>query len=240
MSGGDVAPLGEDAVNQLHGLFKWASRSKKGLLVFIDEAEAFLASRNGSTASETTESHVRNALNALLYQTGSPSTNFMLVLASNRPADMDSAILDRIDVSLHIDLPRFEERKRMIKLYKEMHVTRILLETQNTNWLFSGASMEKRSIQEDCNTEETLNYITEETDGFSGREISKLFIAIRYSLLLSPESTLTLKELEKVVAAKKIEHRMKQSRGWSKDSADSQNKSVDEKSKKDFKKKQKI
>jgi len=33
MSGGDVGPLGEDAVNQLHGLFKWAVTSKKGLLV---------------------------------------------------------------------------------------------------------------------------------------------------------------------------------------------------------------
>ena len=30
MSGGDVGPLGEDAVNQLHGLFKWAASSKKG------------------------------------------------------------------------------------------------------------------------------------------------------------------------------------------------------------------
>ena len=30
MSGGDVGPLGEDAVNQLHGLFKWAASSTKG------------------------------------------------------------------------------------------------------------------------------------------------------------------------------------------------------------------
>lgn len=48
MSGGDVGPLGEDAVNQLHGLFKWAATSKKGLLVFIDEADAFLSSRGTS------------------------------------------------------------------------------------------------------------------------------------------------------------------------------------------------
>jgi hypothetical protein len=35
MSGGDVAPLGEDAVNQLHSVFKWASRSSRGLLSFL-------------------------------------------------------------------------------------------------------------------------------------------------------------------------------------------------------------
>ena len=34
MSGGDVGPLGDDAVNQLHSLFKWAESSRRGLLVF--------------------------------------------------------------------------------------------------------------------------------------------------------------------------------------------------------------
>jgi len=92
MSGGDVGPLGEDAVNQLHGLFKWAATSKKGLLVlfifkynnsdnyydllqvFIDEADAFLSSRGtmgdiaGNGVNE--DPHSRHALNALLYQTG--------------------------------------------------------------------------------------------------------------------------------------------------------------------------
>jgi ATPase family AAA domain-containing protein 3A/B len=71
MSGGDVAPLGEDAVSQLHGLFQWAARSRKGLLVFIDEAEAFLAARTSAGRSDDpSDVHIRNALNALLYQTG--------------------------------------------------------------------------------------------------------------------------------------------------------------------------
>ena len=85
MSGGDVGPLGEDAVNQLHGLFKWAASSKKGLLVFIDEADAFLSSRGTSSGvSNNEDPHSRHALNALLYQTGTESMNFMLVLATNR------------------------------------------------------------------------------------------------------------------------------------------------------------
>ena len=51
MSGGDVAPLGGKAVQQLHEMFDWAERSRKGLLLFIDEADAFLG-RRGNQMSE--------------------------------------------------------------------------------------------------------------------------------------------------------------------------------------------
>lgn len=42
MTGGDVAPLGSQAVTKIHQIFDWAKKSKKGLLLFIDEADAFL------------------------------------------------------------------------------------------------------------------------------------------------------------------------------------------------------
>lgn len=47
----------------------------------------------------------RNALNALLYRTGDASTRFMLVLATNRPGDLDAAINDRVDESVLFGLP---------------------------------------------------------------------------------------------------------------------------------------
>ena len=42
MTGGDVAPLGPQAVTKIHEIFDWAKKSNKGLLLFIDEADAFL------------------------------------------------------------------------------------------------------------------------------------------------------------------------------------------------------
>ena len=51
MSGGDVAPLGSKAVSQLHDMFDWAEGSRKGLLLFVDEADAFLG-RRGDSMSE--------------------------------------------------------------------------------------------------------------------------------------------------------------------------------------------
>jgi ATPase family AAA domain-containing protein 3A/B len=66
MSGGDVSPLGADAVTQIHNLFLWAKMSPKGVILFIDEAECFLGSRDSGIMSET----AHNVLNALLYNTG--------------------------------------------------------------------------------------------------------------------------------------------------------------------------
>jgi len=42
MTGGDVAPLAAQAVTKIHDIFDWAKKSRKGLLLFIDEADAFL------------------------------------------------------------------------------------------------------------------------------------------------------------------------------------------------------
>ena len=47
------------------------------MILFIDEAEAFLKTRSDPSMSEA----ARNALNALLYQTGAPSRQFMIIVS---------------------------------------------------------------------------------------------------------------------------------------------------------------
>lgn len=46
----------------------------------------------------------------------------MLVLASNQPEQFDWAINDRIDEIVHFDLPRLEERERLVRLYFDKYV----------------------------------------------------------------------------------------------------------------------
>ena len=96
MSGGDVGPLGADGVTALHTLFRWARTSETGVLVLLMRPRA-LASRSRAKLTE----HMRNALNAFPYQTGSPTTSFVLVLATNRAEDLDEAVLDRVDETLY-------------------------------------------------------------------------------------------------------------------------------------------
>ena len=100
LTGGDVAPLGGGAVTQLHSLFKWASRPvpwpmrKKGMVLFIDEADAFL--RHGR-AGDKMEEDTRQVLSAFLHHTGTEQSNFSVILATNQKDVMDRAVLDRMD-----------------------------------------------------------------------------------------------------------------------------------------------
>ena len=205
MSGGDVGPLGQDAVNQLHALFRWASKSRNGLLVFIDESEAFLGARERHDGGEN--AHIRHALNALLYQTGTQSKSFMLVLATNRPEELDPAILDRVDVSIRIGIPALRERERLVKLYLENTVMKTADESGKKS-LF-GSTANKYVVEDECASENNIKSISKKTEGFSGREISKLMISAQYAMMLSPEKCLTVKLLNDVLETKLNEHKQK-------------------------------
>jgi len=82
MTGSDVAPLGAGAVHELHKLFDWANKTPKGMILFVDEADAFLRKRQGG---DDISEVLRQTINAFLYRTGSPSYKVILVLASNIP-----------------------------------------------------------------------------------------------------------------------------------------------------------
>lgn len=157
-TGGDLAPLGSSAVTELHKLFDWASTSRKGLLLFIDEADAFLRTRSSATGA--TED-MRNALNAFLYRTGQPTTKFMLMMATNRPHEFDEAAADRVDDVIPFSLPGLEERQEMLELF----INRLLRKAEvpvklpgNQPW------------------DELWTDVVRETKGFSGREMEKLVI----------------------------------------------------------------
>lgn len=160
LTGGDIAPLGRDAVTELHKLFDWAKTSKRGLLLFVDEADAFLQSREMTRISEDQ----RNALNAFLFRTGTESDQFMMVYASNQPSQFDNAILDRIDEMVEFDLPGPAERQRMIAMY----IDKYLLNPPN-RWA--------RKVETEGVGDQEIKQVVEMTEGFSGRAISKLAIA---------------------------------------------------------------
>jgi len=106
----------------------------------------------------------RNALNAFLYRTGTESDQFMMVYASNQPGQFDGAVMDRIDEMVDFDLPGRHERRKMIAQY----VDRYLLNPPG-RWT-------KRVTTVDIGDEE-IERVTDLTEGFSGRGISKLAIA---------------------------------------------------------------
>lgn len=160
MSGGDAGPLGAHATTELHKLFNWANRSPRGLLLFVDEAETALADRGRPDLSEDAIS----ALNAFLYHTSDASYNVVLVLATNRPADLDPAVLDRLDDCLEIPLPDDDGRRDLLHLNFDLCFRR------RRPRVFIDDALDVATALED---------LVPLTRGFSGREISKLLLSIQ-------------------------------------------------------------
>lgn len=46
MAGSDIAPLKEGGVDQINKMFDWAEKSRKGIMIFVDEGDAFLRNRD--------------------------------------------------------------------------------------------------------------------------------------------------------------------------------------------------
>ena len=67
---------------------------------------------------------LRAALNAALFRTGDQSRDFAVVLATNRPADLDPAVLDRMDEALEFPLPGAPERVAILQLYVDSYIVR--------------------------------------------------------------------------------------------------------------------
>ncbi|KAJ8524488.1 hypothetical protein ON010_g16630 [Phytophthora cinnamomi] len=209
LSGGDVGPLGSDAVTELHALFKWANSSPRGVLIFVDEAEAFLGCR--ATRKTHMSEAMRNALNALLYHTGTQSKKFMLVVATNRPEDLDTAVTDRIDDTLHFDLPETRERVRLLQMYFNEYVASLAAPPTATKSSSLTGKPDKAavSVLPPVVDASVMAQYGDMTTGMSGREIAKMMLYMQSIVYAQDEVVVTPKLVDRVVKEKVDEHKRK-------------------------------
>ncbi|XP_065277321.1 ATPase family AAA domain-containing protein 3A [Emys orbicularis] len=193
MTGGDVAPMGREGVTAMHKVFDWANTSKRGLLLFVDEADAFLRKR----ATEKISEDLRATLNAFLHRTGQHSNKFMLVLASNQPEQFDWAINDRIDEMVNFDLPQLQERERLVRMYFDKHVLKPATERK------------QRLKLAEFDYGAKCSEIAKLTEGMSGREISQLAVAWQAAAYASEDGVLTEAMIDARVADAVQQHKQK-------------------------------
>ncbi|RRT62659.1 hypothetical protein B296_00020963 [Ensete ventricosum] len=166
-----------------------------GLIIFF----IFVPRRNSIHMSEAQ----RSALNALLFRTGDQSRDIVLVLATNRPGDLDAAVTDRMDEVIEFPLPGEEERYKLLKLYLGLY---ILQEGDNElRWNSLFKKKQQKIIVKDM-TEDVLREAARKTAGFSGREIAKLMASVQAAVYGRPNCMLDSELFMEIVNYKVTEH----------------------------------
>ena len=193
LTGADFVQLGDSAVTELHKTFDWAETSKKGTILFIDEADAFL--RKGRESDKMSE-NMRNALSAFLYRTGTETKQFMIVLASNVPEALDKAVIDRIDDMIEFGLPEERERETMLRHYFDVYITQKAQHANLSSGLIQGRTIDTAGFDED---EYIWDRLTAKTEGFSGRQIAKYMIQVQAAMYGGMEATLTPFLMEQIL-----------------------------------------
>lgn len=164
-------PAGE-GVNQLNKLFAATKSGSRGMIIFIDEADAL---------------NRPDLLSAFLAQTGSAedAQKIMLILATNNPQDLAKPILDRIDKQMAIPLPSQNERLRMLALYHDKYLN----------------SDPQLTIDPDI-TPNFMQSLAQKTEGLSGRQLEKLFIEIKHNAYRSQGKSVSYGLIDRIADEK--------------------------------------
>lgn len=145
-------------VQELDNLFDWAARSKHGTIIFLDEAEIFLADRS------TLSGMAYNALNFFLTKTGTQSDKIMIICTTNRRSVIDQAVLDRLGLQIEFILPSLQARQEMLQMHIEAIFTKQKGKLVNYEFLKNNDNLFKMAQQ---------------LDGCSGRVIQKFVNRLR-------------------------------------------------------------
>lgn len=113
VSGSDIFNMyvgeGEKNVKAIFSLAKKLSPC----VVFIDEADAIFGSRQ----SFSSRSSHREIINQFLKEWADMDSTAFIMVATNRPFDLDDAILRRLPRRILIDLPTAEDRHEILKIH---------------------------------------------------------------------------------------------------------------------------
>ena len=205
----------DEALSKLTQLFEFAKNSKKKLMIVIDEAEILFANRAHKMSDKT-----RKLLTHILTYTGTETRDFMMVLLTNRPQDLDEAALSRCDHKIEIAAPGYEQRKGIVKLYlNKILVKASIIKPEATklekakNYVLNIRNSKPIFIQPELINDSLIEEITKKTDGFVGRDISKLMISILANVRTSKARILT-KEIIDAVVKQKVEQKHKEASGF--------------------------
>lgn len=141
-----------DAEKLTKALFSFASKLAP-VIVFVDEVDSLLGARGGGFEHEATR-RMRNEFMAAWDGLRSKDSQRILILgATNRPFDLDDAVIRRLPRRIYVDLPDAENRMKILKIFLDQEKLEPGFEIQN---------------------------LANATEGYSGSDLKNLCIAAAY------------------------------------------------------------
>ncbi|MED6218478.1 hypothetical protein PIB30_026950 [Stylosanthes scabra] len=141
-----------DAEKLTKALFSFASKLSP-VIIFVDEVDSLLGARGGAFEHEATR-RMRNEFMAAWDGLRSKENQRILILgATNRPFDLDDAVIRRLPRRIYVDLPDAENR---------MKILRIFLAQENLDPNFE------------------YDKLANLTEGYSGSDLKNLCVAAAY------------------------------------------------------------
>lgn len=141
-----------DAEKLTKALFSFASKLAP-VIVFVDEVDSLLGARGGGFEHEATR-RMRNEFMAAWDGLRSKDSQRILILgATNRPFDLDDAVIRRLPRRIYVDLPDADNRSKILKIF-----------------------LAKENVEPGFDVQSLANA----TEGYSGSDLKNLCIAAAY------------------------------------------------------------
>ncbi|XP_066332512.1 uncharacterized protein [Miscanthus floridulus] len=141
-----------DAEKLTKALFSFASRLAP-VIIFVDEVDSLLGARGGAFEHEATR-RMRNEFMAAWDGLRSKESQRILILgATNRPFDLDDAVIRRLPRRIYVDLPDAQNRLKILKIL-----------------------LAKEKLESGFKFDELANA----TEGYSGSDLKNLCVAAAY------------------------------------------------------------
>ncbi|KAK7264111.1 hypothetical protein RJT34_31715 [Clitoria ternatea] len=141
-----------DAEKLTKALFSFASKLAP-VIIFVDEVDSLLGARGGAFEHEATR-RMRNEFMAAWDGLRSKENQRILILgATNRPFDLDDAVIRRLPRRIYVDLPDAENRMKILRIFL---------------------------AQENLDPDFQFDKLANLTDGYSGSDLKNLCIAAAY------------------------------------------------------------
>lgn len=141
-----------DAEKLTKALFSYASKLAP-VIIFVDEVDSLLGARGGSFEHEATR-RMRNEFMAAWDGLRSKDSQRILILgATNRPFDLDDAVIRRLPRRIYVDLPDAKNRLKILRIFL---------------------------AQENLEPDFEFEKLASATQGYSGSDLKNLCIAAAY------------------------------------------------------------